>query len=146
GVIALSSGESKVRTVENSVLHLNLENVVIVEQGVEDELAIPTFGSFGNVPTIGLDQLKRAIKTARTDDNIKGIYLQAGGVAAGQSMLSELRDELQAFKDAGKFIVSYSEVLTEMGYYLSSVADEIYLNPLGAIRSEEHTSELQSRE
>jgi len=142
GVIALSSGESKVRTVENSVLHLNLENVVIVEQGVEDELAIPTFGSFGNVPTIGLDQLKRAIKTARTDDNIKGIYLQAGGVAAGQSMLSELRDELQAFKDAGKFIVSYSEVLTEMGYYLSSVADEIYLNPLGAIEFNGLSSEM----
>ena len=142
GVVAVSSGESKVQTVENSLLHLNLDNVVIVEQGVEDELELPAVAGFGSVPTVGLNQVKTAIKTARADDNIKGIYLQAGNVMAGQSMLSEIRAALQDFRSSGKFIVSYSEVLTESGYYLSSVADEVYLNPLGAMEFNGLSSEM----
>ncbi len=133
GVVAISSGESKVQTVDNSLLHLNLDNVVIIERGVDDELAIPSFAGFGSVPTLGLNQLKQAIKTAKADDKIKGIYLEAGSVSSGQSMLSEIRSALEDFKSSGKFIISYSEVLTESGYYLSSVADEVYLNPLGAV-------------
>lgn len=142
GVIAVSSGESKVQTVENSLLHLNLDNVLIVEQGVDDELELPAFAGFGSVPTVGLNQVKTAIKTAKADGNIKGIYLQAGNVMAGQSMLSEIRAALQDFRASGKFIVSYSEVMTESGYYLSSVADEVYLNPLGAMEFNGLSSEM----
>ena len=142
GVIAISSGESKVQTVENSLLHLSLDNVVIVEQGVDDQLELPAFAGFASVPTIGLNQVKKAILTAKADDNIRGIYLQAGNVMAGQSMLSEIRDVLQDFRSSGKFIVSYSEVLTESGYYLSSVADEVYLNPLGAMEFNGLSSEM----
>src|SRR5690554_3456683 len=73
GIVAISAGESKVQTVENSVLHLNLDNVVLVERAIEDDFDIASMGSFGNIPTVGLNQLKRAIRTAKDDDNIKGI-------------------------------------------------------------------------
>jgi protease-4 len=142
GVVAISSGDSTVETVDNSLLHLNLDNVIIVERAVDDELALPAVAGFGSVPTLGLNQLKQAIRTAIADDKIKGIYLQAGNVSAGQSMLTEIRDALLDFKGSGKFIVSYAEVLTEPGYYLSSVADEVYLNPMGAMEFNGLSSEM----
>lgn len=142
GVVAVSSGESKVQTAENSLLHLNLDNVIIVEQGIDDELELPAFAGFASVPTVGLNQLKQAIQTAKADDNIKGIYLQAGNVSSGQSMLSEIRAALEDFRSSGKFIVAYSEVMAESGYYLSSVADEVYLNPLGAMEFNGLSSEM----
>src|SRR5690606_9432568 len=108
---------------ENSVLHLNLDNVILVERGIEDDFDLASMGSFGNIPTVGLNQLKRAIRTAKDDDNIKGIYLQSGNVFSGQAMLSEVREELEAFRESEKFIVAYSEIYSEKGYYLASVAD-----------------------
>src|SRR5690606_29401791 len=74
-IVAVSGG-SKVETVENSMLHLNLENVMLVERDIDDDFDLVAMGSFGNIPTVGLNQLKKAITTAKNDDNIKGIYLQ----------------------------------------------------------------------
>src|SRR5690554_1078888 len=142
GIIAVSSGESKVQTTENSILHLNLENVTLVERAVDDEFDVSALGSFANVPTVGLNQLKTAIRAAQKDDNIKGIYLQAGNVSSGQSILSEVRAELKKFQESGKFIVAYSEIFSEMGYYLSSVADDVYLNPIGGIEFNGLSSEM----
>jgi len=83
--------------------------------------------------TAGLINLKKAIGEAKTNDNIKGIYLNTGLIMAGQANLLELREALVDFKTSGKFIVAYDEAYTEGGYYIASVADEIYLNPLGGI-------------
>lgn len=133
GIVAITAGESKVETEENSLLHINLENVVIVERAIEEEFDFAALGSFGNIPTVGLNQIKKAIATAKNDSNIKGIYLQSGNVFSGQVLLTEIRHELEAFKESGKFIISYSEIFSEKGYYLSSIADEVYLNPLGIL-------------
>lgn len=142
GIIAVSSGESKVETTENSILHLNLESVMLVERDIEDELDMAALSSFGTVPTVGMNQIRTAIRTAKEDENIKGIYLQAGDVISGHAMLSEFRNELKAFKESGKFIIAYSEIFSEKGYYLSSVADEIYLNPLGGFEFNGLSSEM----
>lgn len=135
GIIGIAaSSDDKVTIKENTVLHLNLDNKLLVERAHEDDFAIPSFGPFSNIPSVGLNQLKTAIRTAKDNDNIKGIYLQSGILlGGGPALLLELRNELEAFKSSGKFIVSYSEILTEGGYFLSSVADEVYLNPLGAL-------------
>ena len=135
GIIGIAaSSDDKVTIKENTVLHLNLDNKLLVERGSDDDFAIPSFGPFATVPSVGLNQLKTAIRTAKENDNIKGIYLQSGILlGGGPAMLLELRNELEDFKTTGKFIVSYSEILTEGGYFLSSVADEVYLNPLGAL-------------
>ena len=135
GIIGIAaSSDDKVTIKENTVLHLNLDNKLLVERAQEEDFAIPSFGPFSNVPSVGLNQLKTAIRTAKENDNIKGIYLQSGVLlGGGPALLLELRNELEAFKSSGKFIVSYSEILTEGGYFLSSIADEVYLNPLGAL-------------
>ncbi|PZX50173.1 signal peptide peptidase SppA [Algoriphagus chordae] len=134
GIVASSSGSEEVSVSENSILHLNLNGRTIVERTSEDDLDLSIFGNpFGQEFNAGLINLKKAIGEAKTNDNIKGIYLNTGLVMAGQASLLELREALVDFKTSGKFIVAYDEAYTEGGYYVASVADEIYLNPLGGI-------------
>ena len=73
------------------------------------------------------------IEKARTDDRIKGVYLNSPFVNAGLSQTEEIRNKLLDFKKSGKFIISYAENYSQNGYYLSSIADEIFLNPEGIV-------------
>lgn len=133
GMIA-ASGNEEVTVKENTILHLNLNGRNIVERTSDDDLDFPIFGSvFGQPNTAGLVNLKKAIEEAKTNPSIKGIYLNTGVIIAGQANLLELREAFEDFKTSGKFILAYDEVYTEGGYYLASVADEIYLNPMGGI-------------
>lgn len=143
GLIAIAaSSDSEVKVKENTVLVLNLEGRAIVERTSEDQFDINSLPGFGGIASIGLINLKKAIQEAAENENIKGIYLQAGMISAGQAMLQELRQELITFKDSGKFIVSYSEIYSEGGYFLSSAADEVYLNPLGGMEFNGIASEV----
>jgi protease-4 len=141
-IAALSLGEDKVVVKENSVLHINLENRVIVEKVDEDESGLSFLNDLRGTSNVGLVNLKEAIQVAKENENIKGIYLQAGLFSAGQATIHELREELKDFKNSGKFIVSYSEIYSEQGYYLSSVADELYLNPIGGIEFNGFAAEI----
>jgi protease IV len=94
------------------------------------------------MPTVGLISLKTAIEAAKENENIKGIYMKAGTFSAGQAGLKELRDALLDFKESGKFIYSYGEYYTEPAYYLSSVADKVYMNPSGLIELNGFASEI----
>ncbi|MEP1088813.1 signal peptide peptidase SppA [Algoriphagus sp.] len=142
GIVASSSGSEEVSVSENSVLHLDLNGRIIVERTTEDDLDLSLFGNpFGQDMNAGLINLKKAIGEAKTNDNIKGIYLNTGLIMAGQASLLELREALVDFKTSGKFIVAYDEAYTEGGYYIASVADEIYLNPLGGIEFNGFSSE-----
>lgn len=134
GMIASSTSKDEVSVSENTLLHIDLNGRTIIERTSEDDLDLSAFGNpFGQEMNAGLVNLKKAIGEAKTNDNIKGIYLNTGLVIAGQASLLELREALEDFKTSGKFIVTYDEAYTEGGYYVASVADEIYLNPLGAI-------------
>lgn len=130
----VASSDEEVTVKENSILHIDLNGRTLVERTNEDDLNIGGFGGvFSSPMTAGLVNLKKAIHGAASDENIKGIYLNAGLVFAGQASLLELRNTLIEFKQSGKFILAYDEIYSEGGYYLASVADEIYLNPLGGI-------------
>ncbi|MFN3802312.1 signal peptide peptidase SppA [Belliella pelovolcani] len=143
GIIAIaSSSDSDVKIKENTVLVLNLNGRTIVERTNDDDIDLSSFGPFGSPPTIGLMNLKTAINTAKDNENVKGIYLRSGMLFAGQSMLEELRNELQAFRNTGKFIIAYDEIYTESAYFLNSVADEVYLNPQGGIEYNGFSSEI----
>ncbi len=136
GVIGLfaSSSEKEVTLESNSILHLDLNGRTLVERTSEEDLVFGSFvDPFGGENNAGLVNLKKAIGEAKTNENVKGIYLNAGLIGAGQAGLLELREALLDFKESGKFIVAYDEAYSEGGYFLASVADEIYLNPLGGI-------------
>uniref|UniRef100_UPI0040474529 signal peptide peptidase SppA n=1 Tax=Algoriphagus sp. TaxID=1872435 RepID=UPI0040474529 len=140
--IAASSSEKEVSLGENSILHLDLNGRTLVERNSEKDLPFGSFlNPFGGENTAGLVNLKKAIAEAKTNTNIKGIYLNAGLFSAGQAGLLELREALQDFKESDKFIVAYDEAYSEGGYFLASIADEIYVNPLGGIDFNGYSSE-----
>ena len=140
--IAASSSEKEVSLGENSILHLDLNGRTLVERTSAEDLAFGSFlNPFGGENTAGLVNLKKAIAEAKTNANIKGIYLNAGLFSAGQAGLLELREALQDFKESDKFIVAYDEAYSEGGYFLASIADEIYVNPLGGIDFNGYSSE-----
>ncbi|MCH7409199.1 signal peptide peptidase SppA [Belliella sp. DSM 111904] len=143
GIIAIaSSSDSEVKIKEKTVLVLDLNGRSIVERTNDDDIDLSSFGPFTSVSTVGLANLKKAITTAKEQDDVKGIYLRTGMVFAGQAMLEELRNELIAFKESGKFIIAYDEIYSESGYFLSSAADEVYLNPQGGIEYNGFSSEI----
>jgi len=118
--IAASSSEKEVSLGENSILHLDLNGRTLVERTSEEDLAFGSFlNPFGGENTAGLVNLKKAIAEAKTNANIKGIYLNAGLFSAGQAGLLELREALQDFKESDKFIVAYDEAYSEGGYFFS---------------------------
>ncbi|CAN0502796.1 unnamed protein product, partial [Phaeothamnion confervicola] len=110
---------------------LNLD-AEITEQQVENPFAgVPVLG--GDVANVGLLQLKQAIKNAKTDPKIKGIYLDISYPMTGFSTLEEIRQSLLDFREEGKWVIAYSETMSEGAYYLASAADKVYLNPEGEI-------------
>lgn len=81
----------------------------------------------------GLDDLLKAIKVAKTNDKIKGIYLEGGLLSADFASLEELRKALVDFKQSKKFVVAYADQYTQGSYYLASAADKVWLNPSGML-------------
>jgi len=87
----------------------------------------------GNKKYNGLFNIIDAIEYAATDDNIKGISIENNHLSAGIAQTKALRDALLDFKKSGKFILAYGDIIGQKDYYLNSVADSIYLNPVGAL-------------
>lgn len=131
GIIAGLSEEKELVIEDNSVLHLRLD-AQINEMQQENPLAgLPLPG--GDVRKIGLLQLKQAIDHAKDNDKIRGIYLEVSQPMTGFATLEEIRQSLLEFRESGKWVIAYNEVMSEAAYFLSSAADEIYLYPEGEI-------------
>lgn len=129
-LVAGLGAETQVEIMPNSVLSLKL-NYPITELELEDPIA--NFFPEAADQSMGLMQIKNAISRAKTDDNIKGIYINSGSVGAGIATIDEIRSSLEDFKKSGKWVVAYSDYFSEGGYYLASVADSIFLNPQGNV-------------
>ncbi|MBH8559892.1 signal peptide peptidase SppA [Hymenobacter negativus] len=133
---AVSSSHEPKETAANSVLELKL-NEPLNERGREGR-----FGGFGGGGSTGLVELKEAIHRAKGDGDIKGILLNLGIVQGGMASLEEVRNALLDFKKSGKFVVAYHEIASEKSFYLSSMANEIYLNPQGTLEFNGLSSEV----
>ncbi len=127
-LVSILSSEKEVSVSENSVLQLKL-NVPIAEMEVEDPVA-ELFPGAGE-QRIGLIQLKQVITHAKSDDHIKGIYLNISHLMTGIATVDEIRQSLLDFRQSGKWVVAYSDAYSEGAYYLASAADKVYLNPEG---------------
>ena len=88
---------------------------------------------FNTEKILGVHDMALAIKKAKDDDDIKGILLDMSGVQAGRVTASVVREALDEFKSDGKFIVSYGQYYTQGSYYMASVADKVFLNPIGDV-------------
>ena len=133
GVMSLvgmvASGQATKNVKENSVLVLKLQGD-LQEQAQDDVLGQLTGNTFN---TLGMDAISSAIKKAKANKDIKGIYLETGILGADVAQLQELRDQLVDFKKSGKWIVAYSDMYTQGCYYLATAADKVYINPEGSI-------------
>lgn len=128
GMVASTDSTPKVK--DNSVLVLNL-NGVMQERSQDD---IYSFLTGGEMSSLGLDDLAEAIDKAKTDDNVKGIYIEAGMFAPdGPASVQALRKKLVEFKKSGKWIVAYGDQYTQSAYWLCSVADKVIVNPEGIV-------------
>ena len=129
GVAAIGSSTTIVEP--KSVLKIDLAES-IVDQPVNDPLAGFDPMSMNVQKSVSNMQVMNAIESAAQDDNIEGIYINLTGAGtASAALLEEVRDYITAFKESGKFVVAYGEVYSQGGYYLASVADSIFLNPVG---------------
>jgi protease-4 len=132
GFVAIVSSEDEVKVKENSILQIDLSSTTVVERASVNPFE--GFNLSGDIPkTIELRTLLNNIEKAKNDDNIKAIYLSSTIVNAGLSQTEEIRNKLLEFKKTGKAIIAYAEVYTQSSYYLSSVANKIYLNPEGIV-------------
>lgn len=128
GMVASEGATSSVP--KNSVLRIKLEGEIVDRAGEGSPM---DFLSQGEQMSIGLDQALEALKKAAKNDKVKGIYLEAGSLAAYPADLQELRRALVEFKESGKWVVAYGDQYSRGAYYLCSVADELFLNPIGMI-------------
>ena len=133
-MISGMSSDSETSTVvkPNSVLYMKL-NYEITDRTVENPFGSFDFSSQEMLESSGLNEILRNIEHAKTDNNIKGIYLELSSTATSIATLQELRSKLAEFKESGKFIVCYGESYSQAVYYLATVADQIWLNPEGVI-------------
>ena len=125
----IASGNAAQNVEKNSVFVLNLSGT-ISEQGSENPLSMFTGDNSLNS---GLNDILSSIKKAKANDDIKGIYIEAGALMTNYATLQEIRNALADFHKSGKWIVAYGDFYTQGAYYVASVADKVYINPKGAI-------------
>ena len=122
-------GESEYVVPNHSVLRLDFTEV----KEVTYRNPWDSYLNNGNDQAVSLTQLLNAIDNAKKNPKIDGIYLTASAPVAGMASLSEIRQRLLDFRKSGKFVVAYADNYAQAGYYLASAADELYLNPQGAV-------------
>ncbi|MBR5684620.1 MAG: signal peptide peptidase SppA [Muribaculaceae bacterium] len=124
----------KVLVTDHSILKIDLD-ATIDERGSEEVLDMFAMLSNNGMPNkLGLNTLVSAIENAAKNDKVEGIYIECNGVSAAPATLETMRRALKSFKKSGKWIVAYGyEGINQSDYYLASVADSIYLNPVGAV-------------
>ena len=130
GMIASDSASTKVK--ENSVFVIKLDSTI--SERAEKDSPINEILDMGDMSAMGLDDLICAIRKAKDNEDIKGIYLEGGALAFdAPATAQQLRDALKDFKKSGKWIVAYADHYYQASYYVASVADNIYLNDHGNI-------------
>ena len=116
----------------NSVLYMKLD-YEIADRTSENKFAGIDFNTMESKDVTGLNQILNNIEFAKTDANIKGIYLELSTIPTSTATLQEIRNKLIEFKESGKFIVAYGENYSQSAYYLATAADKIYVTPEGMV-------------
>lgn len=126
----VGNAEDTVSIKKNSILELQLQQPI--SDYVGDNALDPFAGAFFE-QSQGLDEIIHAISVAKDDDDIKGISINNNFIIAGLAQTQAIRKALEEFKANGKFIYTYGDFYMQKDYYLASVADSIFLNPVGVL-------------
>ncbi len=138
GLVVSASTDNKAVVEKNSVINLDLSKV---SQDYGGKVFVKDF-QYSERSRDGLSDVLDAIDYAKTDKNIKGIKMMNVSSGLGISQIRELRRKINEFKKTGKFVVSYADNYTQNSYYLGSVADTVYINPVGDFDFKGFSSEI----
>ena len=130
--LSKSNTESSTTVKPNSVLYMKLD-YAIPDRTTDNPFGGINFTTMESQDMTGLNEILRNIEHAKTDPNIKGIYMELSSIPTSTATLQEIRDKLIEFKESGKFIVTYGETYSQSAYYMASVADKICINPDGVL-------------
>lgn len=130
-IIASVATSSTPAVPSNSILRIELSGL-IAERGEKNPFEDTGFAEFTKA-NLGLDDILKSIDKAATDPKIKAISIEGGVANTGLASVQEIYSALERFKESGKKVYAYSDYYSQKGYLLASVADQIYLNPLGMI-------------
>jgi len=125
----------------NTVVKITFDRP-IVERSTHNPFEEIDWTSMSRKNIYGLNEILDNLAKAKEDTNVAGLYLELSEIDAGISTVKELRQALVDFKKSGKFIIAYSDYLTQKAYYLASVADKVFLNPQGSIEWQGLRSEI----
>ena len=125
--MAVSSGGTVTQAKDNSVFVLKLDGYV--QERTEEGSPLDVLLNSADMSMMGLDDIVASIRKAKTDDRIKGIYLEGGMLSVdAPATAQQVRDALKDFKKSGKWVIAYADNFSQQGYYVASVADSLYLN------------------
>ena len=137
---SIFNASTGVRTLsDNSILNLDLNLPIVERPPVFDEIQ-SLLGLEEEV--LGLPNILSAIKIAAENPKIQGIRLRSDFISSGWAQTHSIRKALKNFKSKDKFIYAYGDVFTQKGYFLASVADSIFLNPVGTLEFKGLASEI----
>lgn len=127
--LMIASAEKPVSISSNSVLVLNT-GLIIPEKGTSDPFSSFDPINFTFTPAPGINDILKNLEKAAGDEKIKGVLIENGLMINGWGKAEEIRNALEKFRESGKFVISYTDyILSQEAYYISSVADKIYVNP-----------------
>jgi len=139
-LVAVFGGEAETIAVKkNSVIELDIKKIKYDYAGKYTD---PWITLLADDKTIGLSDVIDAIEAAKTDDDIKGISILNNESSLGMAQTKNLRDALESFKKSGKFVLAYANSYSQKEYYLNSVANTVYLNPVGEMEFKGLSSEV----
>lgn len=124
--------QKEAEVAENTLLKIDF-SAPIIDRTSKDPFSDFDFASMETKKSIGLNDILNNLDKASRDPKIKGIYLNLSSLQSGMATIEEIRQALMDFKASGKFIYAYSDYYSQAAYYLATTADEIYVNPEGAV-------------
>ncbi len=128
-LLGMMAGSSSPKLKDNTVMVMKLKGQ-IDDKADDNWLGQLTGNQFNN---LGMNNILSAIKKAKEEDKVKGIYLETGTLETDYATLQEIRNALADFKKSGKWVIAYGDNYSQGAYYLASVANKVYVNPEGAI-------------
>jgi len=139
-IIVIIGSDEEITVKNNSVLEIKLDKIIKDYAPKSEDPFDEIFGI--NNKKLGLNEIINAIDNAKYDDNIKGISIQSMFVNGGVAQTQEIRSKLLEFKESGKFVNAYSDFFDQKAYYLASVADSVFVNPVGGVDFKGLSSEV----
>lgn len=130
-IASIVGSDEEIIVKSNSVLELDL-SATVKDYAPKDDNPLAEILELTD-EKLALNKIINAIENAKTDSNIKGISIKTALVNAGVAQTQAIRNKIEEFKESGKFVYAYNDVYSQKNYYLSSVADSLFLNPVGAI-------------